>query len=335
MLAGKAYMERHNQVAGIVYRKFCTKYGLEVPGSRWETPPKVVENKQAKILWDFQIQTDKMMVTNQPDIVMVDKHQKTVVVIDVAIPSDSNIRKKEHEKLEKYQGLKEEIERMWGMKATVVLVVIGTLGAVTPNLSKWLQQIPGTTSEISVQKSAVLGTAKILRRTLRLPGVCQIITKSGDGYQFRSGTTISHLLYMDDIKLYAKNEHDIDSLIHLTRIYNKDIGMAFRLDKCGRMISRRGKVFATDGVELPERNITDVQHSYKYLGIPQTNGNHEDATRRSATVKNLQRLRQVLKCQLNGKNKIQAINTYALPEETTSLREYIKKMALTDQLLSE
>ncbi|TWW62748.1 hypothetical protein D4764_04G0013950 [Takifugu flavidus] len=171
MLAGKAYMERHNQVAGIVYRNICTKYGWEVPGSRWETPPKVVENKQAKILWDFQIQTDKMVVANQPDRVVVDKHRKTVVVIDVAIPSDSNIRKKEHEKLEKYQGLKEEMERMWGIKATVVPVVIGTLGAVTPNLSRWFQQIPGTTSEISVQKTAVVGTAKILRRTLRLPGL--------------------------------------------------------------------------------------------------------------------------------------------------------------------
>ncbi|TWW59398.1 hypothetical protein D4764_06G0009280 [Takifugu flavidus] len=112
MLAGKAYMERHNQVAGIVYRNICTEYGLEVPGSRWETPLKVLENKQAKILWDFQIQTDKMVVANQPDIVVVDKHQKTVVVIDVAIPSDSSIRKKEHKKLEKYQGLKEETENV-------------------------------------------------------------------------------------------------------------------------------------------------------------------------------------------------------------------------------
>ena len=60
------------------------EYGLEVPGSRWKTPPKVVENKRAKILWDFQIQTD---------IVVVDKHQRTVVVIDVAIPSDRNMRK--------------------------------------------------------------------------------------------------------------------------------------------------------------------------------------------------------------------------------------------------
>ena len=51
-------MELLNQVAGIIHRNICTKYGLEVPGSRWETPPKVIENEPVKNLWDFQIQTD-------------------------------------------------------------------------------------------------------------------------------------------------------------------------------------------------------------------------------------------------------------------------------------
>ena len=32
MLAHKAYLERHNQVAGIGYRNRCTETGLEVPG---------------------------------------------------------------------------------------------------------------------------------------------------------------------------------------------------------------------------------------------------------------------------------------------------------------
>ncbi|KAK7877660.1 hypothetical protein WMY93_031672 [Mugilogobius chulae] len=82
---------------------------------------------------------------NQPDIVVVDKEQRRAVVVDVSIPSDGNIRRKEHEKLEKYQGLREELEKAWKVKATVVPVVI-------------------------VQKSAVLGTARILRRTLKLPG---------------------------------------------------------------------------------------------------------------------------------------------------------------------
>ena len=50
---------------------------------------------------------------------------------DVAIPSDSNIWKKEHKKHEKSQGLEEELLKMWRVKATVVPVVTGALGTVT------------------------------------------------------------------------------------------------------------------------------------------------------------------------------------------------------------
>ncbi|KAF7664173.1 hypothetical protein LDENG_00185720 [Lucifuga dentata] len=110
MLAGTAYTERHNQVAGIVHSNICAEYGLEVPKAKWETPPKVVENGRARVLWDFKFQTDKQVLANQPDTVVVDKEQKRAIVIDVAVPADSNIRKKEHEKIEKYQGLKEELE---------------------------------------------------------------------------------------------------------------------------------------------------------------------------------------------------------------------------------
>ena len=102
-----------------------------------------------------------MMVANQPDIVVVDKRDKKAIVVDEAIPSDKNIRKKEHENLEKDQGLKEELERMCGVKVSLVPVVIRSLGAVTPKLREWLQQIPGITSKASVQRRATPRTAKI------------------------------------------------------------------------------------------------------------------------------------------------------------------------------
>ena len=53
------------------------------------------------------------MASKQPDIVLVNIQDKKGLVVNVTIPGDRNIRKKEHEKLEKYQGLKEELERMW------------------------------------------------------------------------------------------------------------------------------------------------------------------------------------------------------------------------------
>ncbi|XP_035766777.1 uncharacterized protein LOC102790481 [Neolamprologus brichardi] len=39
---------------------------------------------------------------------------------------------------------------------------------------------------------------------------------------------------MDDIKLYAKSKQDSESLIQATRIYSKDTGMSFLLEKCSQ-----------------------------------------------------------------------------------------------------
>ena len=44
----------------------------------------------------------------------------------------------------------------------MIIVAIRTLGDVILKLGEWFQLIPGTTSEISAQNNAVVGTAKIL-----------------------------------------------------------------------------------------------------------------------------------------------------------------------------
>lgn len=50
---------------------------------------------------------------------------------------------------------------MWKVKATVIPMVIGTLGAVTSKLGGTALQIPETTSQVFVHKSSVLRTAEI------------------------------------------------------------------------------------------------------------------------------------------------------------------------------
>ena len=62
------------------------------------------------------------VMANQTEIVVVDKHQKRAVVIDITFPSGSDIQTNERERLEKYQGLKEELEKMWRVKATLGIV---------------------------------------------------------------------------------------------------------------------------------------------------------------------------------------------------------------------
>lgn len=51
-------------------------------------------------------------MANQPDIAVVEKEQQRAAVIDVEIPADFNMRKKEHEKGEEYQGLKAQLGQM-------------------------------------------------------------------------------------------------------------------------------------------------------------------------------------------------------------------------------
>ena len=103
-----------------------------------------------------------------------------------------------------------------------------------------------------------------------------MLDKSTYGYRFKSGTTINHLLYMDNIKLYAKNEQDIDSLIHLTPMSSYDTKITLGLAKCRRLIVNKNKVKSTCGISLLEGQIDDIDKSYNYLGILQPFVNNDE-----------------------------------------------------------
>ncbi|XP_067949602.1 uncharacterized protein [Watersipora subatra] len=140
----------------------------------------------------------------------------------------------------------------------------------------------------------------------------QYAGKSQYGYQFKSDTKVNHLFYMDDIKLYANKDRDIYSLIHLTQVYSKDIGMTFGIEKCGRLILKKDYSMLTNDLRMPHSTIKDIKEGYKYLGIMQSNIN-EVEVRHKAITEYKKCLRQVLRSQLNARNQVMVINTYALP----------------------
>ena len=85
----------------------------------------------------------------------------------MTIPGDGRIEEKELEKISKYQDLKIEIKRLWEKLATVVSVVIGSLGAIPRDLRKHLSTIGlESISPNQLQKTILLGTAHILRKYL-------------------------------------------------------------------------------------------------------------------------------------------------------------------------
>ena len=58
------------------------------------------------------MQADRTIPNNKPDIIIRDNEKRTCMIIDVAIPGDRNVIKKEAEKILKYKDLTIEIQRM-------------------------------------------------------------------------------------------------------------------------------------------------------------------------------------------------------------------------------
>ena len=120
-----------------------------------------------KLLWDVNIQCDNVIKARKPDLILVDKKERKATIIDIAVPADVNVEEKEMEKVEKYQELKRQIKRLWKLKKVeVVPVVIGALGCVTKGFEKWIEKLEIHCNLGVIQKTALLGTARILRKVL-------------------------------------------------------------------------------------------------------------------------------------------------------------------------
>ena len=62
------------------------------------------------------------------------------------------------------KGLIIEIQRMWNVKTKVIPVIIGATGTISKSFRKYMSNIPGKHEVKELQKTAILGTAHILRK---------------------------------------------------------------------------------------------------------------------------------------------------------------------------
>ena len=98
-----------------------------------------------------------------------------------------------------------------------------------------------------------------------------ILRKCTAGYKLsKSQEKINHLMYMDDIKLFAKNENELKTLIQTVRIYSQDIGIEFGIEKCAMFVMKSGKRHIRKVIELPNQVVIRTlwqKETYKCLGI--------------------------------------------------------------------
>ena len=80
---------------------------------------------------------------------------------------------------------------------------------------------------------------------------------------------LNHLLFMDDLKLYAKSEEQTNTLVRTMYVFNTNMDMEFGMKKCGILTMKRGKIIKSEGIKLPDSEMMKQagQEGYTYLGV--------------------------------------------------------------------
>ena len=156
-------MTTHDWVGKVVHWEMCKKFKFDHT-NKWymHNPAPVLENDTHKVLWDFNIQTDHLIPARRPDLIIINKKKRICKIV----PADHKINLKECEKKDKYLDLARELKKLWNMNAKIVPIVIGAFGTMTKELLKGLEDLEVGGRVETIQMTALLRTARILRRVL-------------------------------------------------------------------------------------------------------------------------------------------------------------------------
>ena len=126
----------------------------------------------------------------------------------------------------------------------------------------------------------------------------------------------NHLMYMDDIKLFAENEKELETLIQAVIIYSEDVGIEFGIKKCTMLIMRSGKRYMMEGIELSSKEkirMFGKKEAYKYLGVLEADTIKQVEIKEKFIKEYLRRTRKLYEIKLYSRNLIKVINAKLSP----------------------
>lgn len=166
------YKHRHDQVASIIHQYIAHKHKLIsnfTPYYKYK-PQAVIDTDKYKLYWDRTILTDKTVYHNRPDITFYDKANKTVYLIDIAVPNTHNLTTTHTEKVTKYTDLAVEIKSQWRVQnVKTVPIVISSTGVIPHTLHTSLRILNiHNLLYILLQKAVIINTCRIVRKFLAM-----------------------------------------------------------------------------------------------------------------------------------------------------------------------
>ncbi|KAF9761292.1 hypothetical protein NGRA_2746 [Nosema granulosis] len=124
-MVGHDYMRRHNEVVRCLHLSMAKKYGftrnIKV---RTHSVQEIMTNDNAEIRVDTRVATDVKVTHNKPDILIVDKKRKEIIIIEVEITNLDLLSVVENEKLRKYDLLANELGLIHKCRTKVIPCVM-------------------------------------------------------------------------------------------------------------------------------------------------------------------------------------------------------------------
>ncbi|XP_029643373.1 uncharacterized protein LOC115217830 [Octopus sinensis] len=137
-----------------------------------------------------------------------------------------------------------------------------------------------------------------------------ILRKVKVAYDLGKGNgQINYLLFMDDIKVYAKNKKGLESLVRTIHVFSNDVGMEFGIEKCATLKMKRGRSKRSQEIEMlngQTMGAVEKGQWYKYLGILEADEIKNEETKQITSREHTRRGRKLLQSKLNSKSLIES-----------------------------
>ena len=171
VLAATLYIRRHNHVVKALHWAICKSRrvaNLSSSPGRHSIESFVELPDGGHLFWELAIPTAQRISANRPDLVL--KYNNRAFLVDVSVPLEQNVAPKAAEKKMKYEPLRQEVVRLWGLEScTVVPVILGSLGGLSKSILDELTILCPETSILPLlQQCALLGSLNILGSTFSI-----------------------------------------------------------------------------------------------------------------------------------------------------------------------
>ena len=163
----KLAQTRHDWVGKVIHWEMCKKFRF-YHTNKWymHNLAPVLENDTHKLLWDFNIQTDHLIPVRRPGLIIINQKKENFQQCRLCCPGGPQNKSEGMKKKDKYLDLARELKKLWNMKETIVPIVMDALGTITKGLSKSLEDLEVGGRVETIQMTALVKTARILRRVL-------------------------------------------------------------------------------------------------------------------------------------------------------------------------